>query len=285
MIRLSIQARQALAKLTLPVLFALSFGLILLGKVDSMLAERARMSLGDVLAPFYGAIAVPIAKVEGTVADFLELWSIRAENERLRAENDRLRQWQAAALTLEVENERLKANLNWVPSPQAAFVTARVVSDAGGIYARAALASLGPSHFVRKGMVVLDERGVVGRVVDVGSRSARILLITDMNSRIPVLLLQSRSHAIMAGTNAPRPHLMYWTEAAPQEGEQVVTSGEGGALPPDLPLGIVHYSTDHVPEVVPDASLDQLRLVRIVDFDLSGESPAAGSGLLPAHGG
>ncbi len=67
MIRLSITARQALAKLTLPVLIAAAFGLMLLGKADAVLAERARIGLGDVLAPLYGIMAGPIAEMRGLV--------------------------------------------------------------------------------------------------------------------------------------------------------------------------------------------------------------------------
>ena len=66
MIRLSIQARQALAKLTLPVLIAAAFGLMLLGKADTLLAERARMALADALAPIYAALAEPLGRVRDT---------------------------------------------------------------------------------------------------------------------------------------------------------------------------------------------------------------------------
>jgi hypothetical protein len=66
-IRLSIPLRQALAKLTLPVLIALAFGLVLLGKADAMLAERARMALADALAPIYGALAEPLSTVRQAV--------------------------------------------------------------------------------------------------------------------------------------------------------------------------------------------------------------------------
>lgn len=285
MLRLSIQARQALAKLTLPVLFAASFGIVLLGKVDALLADRARVSLGDALAPLYAAMAVPAEKI-GAAASFLtELWHLRADNEVLRTENDRLRQWQSVASALEAENHRLKADLHWVPTPTAAFITAKVVADAGGVYARAALLSVGPNHFVRRGMVVLDERGLVGRITDVGARSARALLLTDLNSRVPVVLESTRARAVMVGTNGPRPRLLYWSDGAPpKEGEHLVTSGEGGVLPPDLPVGTVRYSADHVPQVIPDALIDKLEVVRVFDFQLQDDlTPAKASASTPAN--
>src|SRR5579863_7904662 len=139
MIRPSIQARQALAKLTLPVLIAASFGLMLLGKADALLAERARMTLADALAPIYVGIAEPLAGFRHAIGESTDLWNIRTENDRLRAENEQLRRWQSVALQLDAENQRLKAELRWIPDPTPSFVTARVVADAGGLYAKAVL--------------------------------------------------------------------------------------------------------------------------------------------------
>jgi rod shape-determining protein MreC len=271
MIRLSIQARQALAKLTLPVLIAASFALMLLGKADAVLEERARMALSDALAPIYVALAEPLAGLRDMVLRTTDLWDIRAENERLHAENEQLRRWQSIALALDAENERLKANLHWIPDPAPSYVTARVVADAGGVYAKAVLLSIGPNHRVRKGEIALDERGLVGRVTEVGTRTARVLLITDLNSRIPVILEHSHAHAFLVGTNGPRPRLLYWPEgSAPHEGEQIVTSAEAGAFPADLPVGTVHYTSSNIPEVVPTAMLDRLEMVRIFDYGLTG---------------
>jgi rod shape-determining protein MreC len=271
MFRLSIQARQALAKLTLPVLIAASFGLMLLGKADALLAEHARMALADALAPIYAALAPPLGAVRDALLDATGIWNVGAENARLREENEQLRRWQSIALALDAENQRLKANLHWIPDDPPSFVTARVVADAGGVYARAVLLSVGPNHAVRRGQIALDERGLVGRVTEVGARTARVLLLTDLNSRIPVILQNSRAHAILTGTNGPRPRLIYWAEgSAPQEGERVVTSSEAGAFPADLPVGTVHYTASNVPEVVPAAMLDRLEVVRVFDYGLSG---------------
>jgi rod shape-determining protein MreC len=274
MIRLSIQARQALAKLTLPVLIVVSFGVMLLGKADALLAERMRMALADGLAPIYATLAGPLDQIQATVADAAALWNVRNENIHLREENEKLRRWQSIALALDAENQRLKASLNWIPDPAASFVTARVVADAGGVYAKAVLLSVGPNHGIKKGEIALDERGLIGRVTEVGARTARVLLITDMNSRIPVILETSRAHAILVGTNGPRPRLMYWPEGIkPQEGERVVTSAEANAFPANLPVGTVHFNSNGSPDVEPAAMLQKLEVVRIFDYGLQGVTP------------
>lgn len=271
MIRLSIPFRQALAKLTLPVLIAASFAVMLLGKADALMAERARMALADTLAPLYSLLSEPLSQLHSTVDDLQHLWTLRSENQALREENENLRRWRAVALALDAENTVLKGNLRWIPDPAPSYLTARVVADAGGVYARAVLLAVGPDHGITKGQIALDENGLVGRVTELGSRSARVLLITDINSRIPVTLENSRARAIMAGNNGPRPRLSYWPEGVtPAEGERVVTSAQAGAFPAGLPVGTVRYSATNVPEVEPAARLDRLEVVRIFNYGLRG---------------
>ena len=278
MIRLSIPVRQALAKLTLPVLIAAAFGLMLLGKADTILAERARMALADGLAPLYGVLAEPLANTRIAIDNARRMLTIYEDNARLREENDHLRRWQSVALALDAENTTLKANLSWVPDPTPSYVTARVVADAGGVYARAVLLSAGPNHSIVKGQIALDDRGLVGRVTELGSRSARVLLLTDMNSRIPVILEGSRARAMLSGTNGVRPRLMFWPEGVqPIEGERVVTSAEANAFPAGLPIGVVHYTQNNVAEVEPLARLDRLEVVRLFDYGLRGVLPPEAS--------
>ena len=274
MIRLSIPLRQALNRLTLPVLIAAAFGLMVLGKADTLLAERMRMALADTMAPLFALIAEPVMSAHRALADVEGLMTLRSENQQLRLDNEQLRRWQAVALALDAENATLKANLRWIPDPTPSFVTARVVADAGGVYARAVLLSTGPNHGLSKGQIALDERGLVGRVTEIGARSARVLLLTDINSRIPVTLETSRARAILVGTNGPRPRLLHWPEGvSPVEGERVVTSAEANAFPAGLPVGVVHYSATNAPEVETAARLDQLDIVRFFDYGLRGVLP------------
>ena len=275
MVRLSIHARQALAKLTLPILIIATFALMLVGKADALLAERARIAVADALAPIFATAAAPLSLLRHAPSEVAGLWTLRTENARLREENEQLRRWQAVALALDLENQKLKASLRWVPDPVSSFITARVIADAGGLYARAALLSVGPGHGLRKGAVAVDERGLVGRVTEVGSRTARVLLITDLNSRIPVILEASRARAMLVGTNGPRPRLLYWPDgSAPRDGERIVTSAEANAFPANLPIGTVRYTAGGTPEVDPDAMLQSLEIVRVFDFSAAAPAPA-----------
>jgi rod shape-determining protein MreC len=177
-------------------------------------------------------------------------------------------------MALNAENATLKGNLHWVPDPQLSYVTARVVADAGGVYARSVLLAVGPHSNIRHGEIALDADGLVGRVTEVGARSARVLLITDMNSRIPVTLEKNRARAILVGENTLYPRLLYLPDGVhPEEGERVVTSAEAGAFPAGLLVGTVHYAANQQIEVTPAADLARLEIVRIFDYGLSGIVP------------
>ncbi len=279
MLRLSIQARQAIARLTLPVLIVLSLAIMLVGRASPYVPERVRTALSDALAPIYAVLAVPVDSARDAASDIADVFILRSENERLRAENERLRRWYDVAMALDAENATLKADLHWIPDPALAYVTARVVADAGGVYARSVLLSVGPNHAIRKGQIALDANGLVGRVTEVGARSARVLLVTDINSRVPVTLEQSRAKAILVGGNTPYPRLMYLPDDVhPAEGERVVTSAEANAFPAGLPVGTVHYNSGSQPVVNPAANLERLEIVRIFNYGLGGIVPPEAPG-------
>jgi rod shape-determining protein MreC len=106
--------------------------------------------------------------------------------------------------------------------------------------------------------------------VEAGNHSARILLITDLNSRIPVGLGPHGDPALMTGTNGADPQLLYWSpDQPPAEGEMVLSSSAGGAFPPGLPIGVVHYDVQNKPEVLPLADLERLRLLRVFIYPSS----------------
>jgi rod shape-determining protein MreC len=246
----------------------LSLGTVLVGRADQNLADRLRSGLDDLLAPAYALVTAPILALEHGSGVVGHLFDLQAQNQALEAENTRLKQWQAVAMALEAQNEALKTALNYQPTPVPEFFTTDVVADLGGVYARSVLVSLPPALAQDPGSLVgavaMDGRGVAGRVVEAGSRSARVLLITDLNSRIPVSLGVHGQPALMSGNNTATPALIYWSPGQPPaEGDMVLTSATGGAFPAGLPVGVVHYDAQNDPVVLPLADIDGLRLLRL----------------------
>lgn len=245
--------------------------LMLLGKVDTVLMERFRSTVGDTVAPLLEALSTPTEAVSGTIEGVHDLVTLRDENARLRAERERMLRWQAVALRLEAENTALRKLLNLVPEPDARYVTARVIADAGGSFAQSLLVNGGRADGVGLGHAVLSSEGVVGRIVGVAEHSARVLLITDLNSRIPAVVMPSGARGVLAGDNTDRARLLHsGTDAPIAPGDRVVTSGDAGAFPPGLPLGVVATNDDGRISVAPHAGRNRISYVEVIDFGLAG---------------
>jgi rod shape-determining protein MreC len=252
-----------------------SFALMLLGKADTIVVERLRVFVDDGVAPVLQVLSRPAAAVASVVNAIRDLAAMRAENVRLTEENGRLLHWQTVARELDNENRALKAQLNFLPDPDAAFITARVIGDTGGAFVHSMLLNVGSRDGVRKGQAVIAGENLVGRIAEVGERSARILLLTDINSHIPVVIESSRAKAILSGDNTDRARLNYLapnSNAAP--GNRVVTSGHGGAFPPGLPVGVIASVQDGIVRVEPFVHRNQLEYVTVVDYGLPGVLPS-----------
>lgn len=266
------------------VLIASSFALLIFGKAEPELMEGVRSNISDVATPILDALTRPISSTEKIISEIGVLSEIRSENEKLHNENELLLQWQAAARKLEIENRQLKGLLNFAPGAEPGFITARIIADTGGAFVRSILAGAGRRDGVAKGNAVVTGDGLVGRVQGVGSRSARILLITDLNSRIPIVIESTRTRAIMAGDNSDRPKLIHLPPGATvSTGDRVVTSGHGGAFPPGIQIGVVTAVNEKGILVQPFVQRERIEFVRIVDYGLKGildaDSAAEGAGV------
>ena len=256
-------------------LMMLSIAIIVVGKADVTLVERLRVATADVMAPVLAAITRPVAAAEALIDDVRAMAGIYAENDRLREENATLLQWQQAARRLETENQQLRDLTHYQPGGSVWYITGRVIGTQGGAYSRSVLIDRGAADGIAKGQAATSGTGLVGRIAEVGERAARVLLVTDLNSRIPVTLQDSHEQAILAGDNSPLPVLSYLSpNAKPQAGERVVTSGEGGVFPPGILVGAV-VSTGGEVRVAPAADLSVIEYLRIVDYGLGGVLPQA----------
>jgi len=278
-------AKAWLHRFTFVLLFGASLALMVLGKSESPIVERARLTVTDAVTPIMNGLSRPLASIRQAYDNAREFLDLREENAALREQQARLVQWQSVARQLEAENRALRDLLKFAPDRAASFVTARVVADNGGAFVRSVLVAAGSRDGLRKGDAAVTGEGLVGRVAEVGERSARVLLLTDINSRIPVVIERSRDQGILAGDNSDNPRLLYLSHGSQLvPGDRVVTSAAGGAFPPGLPVGVVK-STDTGGAVVElFVDWDHMEYLRLLDYRLTGvlqgdSAEPAGAGL------
>ena len=281
-VRLATPIRAWTQRFALALMLCTAFGLMLLSRSDAAAVERLRIAIADAFAPILELMVRPVSTVTGMVDAVGVMADIYAENQRLREENERLLQWHEAARALQQENESLRQLLNLSAPPAAQYVTARIIGDNGGAFVRTVLVSSGARDGVRKNQAAVTGEGLAGRVIEVGERAARVLLLTDINSRIPVALEKSRARAVLAGDNGPMPQLVHLPpDAAPGIGERVVTSGFGGLFPPGIPVGTVARVGPDEVRVMPLVAWDRLEFLRLVNYetaDLAGLRPEGAAG-------
>ena len=253
------------------LLIVFSFSLMFLGKADILAVRNARMSASDFLAPIVDLLSSPARGVATMVTGIRTVASLRAENVRLQAENDLLKRWRRRAEILESENRQLRSVTGAVTPESRVPLTARAVTAPGGSFAHTVLISNGLDHGIQAGNPVVTADGLVGLVVDVGSSYSRVLMISDINARIPVILSSSSWPGLTIGQNGPFLELAFLTEeATPQVGELVLTSGHGGVLPAGVPVGRVDLIEDDFVRVVPAVNFRNLGYVSILTGGVEG---------------
>jgi rod shape-determining protein MreC len=261
-------------RFALPILVLASVAMIVLGKADALLFERVRSVFMDAASPVLRLVSQPISVADAVVARFHDMVALYDENGRLRQENARLLQWQQAAQQLNAENGRLRELLKLAPDPATSFISTRVIANSGGSFVRSVMVDAGNGEGVMRGQAAITGDGLVGRVTEVGERAARVLLLTDLNSRIPVALDGTRERAVLAGDNSDQPRLLYLPPGTTVNiGDRIVTSGNGGIFPPGLPVGVVADIEGGIVRVDPYAELSRLDYLRVVNYGLSGVLP------------
>jgi rod shape-determining protein MreC len=272
--RISPARRAAIERTSLTLLVLISAAMIVVGKADQVAFQSLRNSVMDGAAPALDMLSRPAAALDAAADRLRGFIAVHRDNVRLTEENERLLGWQQVALRLSAENAELRDLAKLVSEPAISFVTARVIADSGGAYTRSVMVNAGRDNGVARGQAVMTGEGLVGRVAEVGSRAARILLITDLNSRVPVVVDGTRQRAILAGDNSARPSLRYVDAGGTMRiGDRIVTSGQGGVFPPGLPVGVVVSLDSEAVRVEPYAALSRVDYLRLVDYGLADSLP------------
>jgi rod shape-determining protein MreC len=266
----------------------LALGVLIVARAQDQLFEGAREAVNDASAPVLETLAAPASAFQQWSEGVWSLFDLYGENQRLREENARLLAAQSQLADMQRKVQRYEELLKVPAEAESTAVAARVIADATGPFVHTVLVSAGREQGIAKGQAVADERGLLGRVVTAGNRSARVLLLTDLNSRIPVMIEGANLRAILVGDNTGQPVLEYLPPGSRiTVGARVVTTPDGGVFPPGVPVGKIaaDTSTPRVDLFTGEGRADFVRVIQYtapVDVDDAGPEPMPGTTIDPA---
>ena len=217
-----------------------------------------------------GVLASPV-RWSGDAVDYVKGYFFAvSENRRLRAELAEMSGWRDEALALKNINGRYERLLGVQTEPPIPMTAGRAISDARGPFARSRLLNVGADKGVRVGNPVLGEHGLVGRIAGASGAHSRMILLTDVASRIPVLVERTDARAVLTGDGSRSPRLDYVRgQGSVQEGDRILTSGDGGGFPRGLPVGVVAKGVDgtwRIKLYSDRTAIDYVRVLLFQDF-------------------
>jgi len=255
------------------VLLMLVSGLLLLSSLYSAQAsvfKKAREGVIDAAAPILEIFSGPVAYFNGIVGNATDYFNILEQNDALRQENAELRQWMNEAIELRGVVAAYKDLQSYEAPPDALPIDAYVIGESNDAFARSMIVNAGRARNVESGQAVVSDSGLIGRIVDTGANASRVLLLTDIQSRIPVYVEGADIEGILVGNTRERPSISFTQNSEPKEvtpGQRVLTSGAGGVLPRGLPVGEIAGMLRNDIVVELNANYARTRMVRIINYE------------------
>ncbi|GAB4236412.1 MAG: rod shape-determining protein MreC [Methyloligellaceae bacterium] len=261
--------------------------LLVLSRLDNDYVRAARNHVSDLATPVLEWASLPAVYARHARERVRIHLSLHEELRQLKEENERLKQWRWRAQRMERRLRHMRALLNAVDEQALDQVTARVIGDARGPFVRSILLNAGRDEGVKPGYAVINGDGLVGRTVHVGTNASRVILLNDLNSRIPVLVGPSAVRGVLVGDNSDEPRLEFLPDTSGIfEGDEVYTSGDAGLLPRGIRIGAVSVAESDSYRVRLHATLTELEFVSVLFFDsplvVATETPLVAA---PAKGG
>jgi len=232
--------------------------------------QPVRAGVETVAGPVGGVFAAPV-RWFGHASDYVGGYFFAvSENRRLKRELAELQPWRDQAIALKNVNARYEAMLGIRPEPPVEMRTARSIADTRGPFSRARLLDVGAGRGVKVGNPVINEHGLVGRVVGTSPNVSRMLLLTDVASRTPVLIDRTDARALLTGDGSGNPRLEFVRGVGSvQAGDRILSSGDGGGFPRGVPIGVAARGIDgswRVKLFSDRGAIDYVRIMLFEDF-------------------
>ena len=247
-IRSALLQRGAKQKFSLFVLILVSIFIFALDNANLKPINFLRSLINDGIYRISAISSSPI-KFSGSTKDFfVKQVFVYKENERLKSELEELKKNNLNSLYLKTENDSLQNVLQLKKDSPYTLVNAKVILDKGSPYLNSVIINKGSNSGIKLGMPVLNQGFLAGRIVEVNFTSSRILLLNDLNSRIPVVVSPNGFQAILSGVGKKAPSLQYLPENFELSDKEnlIFTSGKDGILFPGIAVGQVIIEENEV---------------------------------------
>ncbi|MDQ7071236.1 MAG: rod shape-determining protein MreC [Rhodobacterales bacterium] len=254
-----------LKRLLVGVLVLCLLAIFVVWRIDSPRVERFRAAVVDRVVPNFSWAMAPVTGTSNILRDFQSYNRIVQQNEQLRRELQQMKAWKEAALQLEQENARLLDLNNVRLDPRLTFVTGVVMADSGSPFRQSVLLNVGARDGIVDGWATMDGIGLVGRISGVGDNTARVILLTDTSSRIPITIQPSDQRAMMSGDNTAAPTVEFLENPEQvRPGDRVISSGDGGVFPAGILIGQIAEDPGGRTRVRLVADFERLEFLRIL---------------------
>lgn len=241
--------------------------LLISSKLQSNFSKDLSFSFVSVSIPIVKFSAFPFNTIINLLTDFHELVDAKKENKTMKEELTKLRSFYIESLNIHQENKELRSILNFVTSKSSNFKVARVIGRSHQIFNQKIFIDAGKNRGIKEGSIVVGNRGVIGRIAEVGDDKSRLILLTDASSRIPILTSKGRIRGILAGNGSNLMEILYLPKnEVIDEGDWIFTSGDGDTLPPGLLVGVAKKTDKDYAGVVMVEDPSNADIVTVLEY-------------------
>ena len=255
-------------KFSLLTLLFLSILVIILSNYNFKVIQLIKIGINEFTYRASFLISTPenkIQKINSQIKDHLKSYD---NYKNLELELEKLKQKKLTNNFLKMENEKLRDLIN--ESINSNEILARVLIDKESPFLRSIILNKGTKDKLKIGMAVVDEVHLVGKVIEVNFTNSRVLLLSDLNSKIPVVLEPIGMQAVVSGTGGTNGKIQYTKEEYSDDinNQEIIayTSGLGGLFKPGIPVGKISRINPH--EIVFFSDFKQLEYVKIISLNI-----------------
>jgi len=254
-------------KYSLSALILLTLAILILGKYDFKIINYSKISLKEIAYRSTFVFSTPENLIKKSFIATKNHFLVYEENKILREKVEDLETKDYNSEFILAENERLKETLNEL-NFSSNEILAKVIVDKQSPFLKSIIVNKGSKHGAELGMAVLDKEYLVGKIVELNFTTSRVLLLSDLNSKIPVDILPNSIQSILSGTGKENGKIQYVKEETLIENEnKVFTSGAGGIFKPGIPIGEIDKKQSNLDINVSFFSdFSQLRFVKLRSF-------------------